>query len=230
MTERRLKLLREASQAQGVETKPAELYQRICSATTRDPIDIPLLVFYDSSAADDERDMSEDTSERVFELTSQMDEVSHHEDELRRQHGDPRNQVQSASGEAPSNGDDRLRVPADGHHQPTHAAIESLQRDTPANVLAESNATKQKALSEFVRAAYTGCEEHSLLFPPTIPPPAGEAHEESIATHPVFLRALRTVQTTHQHVILQKEDMQEFTQYLDKTVLGDEITTLAIMP
>lgn len=226
-----MKLLREASQAQGVETKPVELYQRICKATTREPIDIPLLVFYDSSAADDERDMSEDTSEKMFEHTSQMDEGSHHEDELRR-NGPPQSQSQSEkpSDEVHQSREDSLRVPSSNPHHPTKAAIESLSNEDPAKIDREGTATKQKALSEFVRAAYTGCEEHSLLFPPTIPPPIGEEYEESIATHPVFLRALRKVQTTHQHVILTQDDMKEFTQYLDKMALGDEITTVAIMP
>lgn len=56
VTERRIRLLREASQAFTLNSHPASLYRRVCQSVAKEPDDIPLLVFYDCSAADDERD------------------------------------------------------------------------------------------------------------------------------------------------------------------------------
>jgi hypothetical protein len=70
VTERRLKLLREASQAFSVDTSPQVLFKRICRATEKDPVDLPLLVFYDCTAADEERELSEHSSDH-FLLHSQ---------------------------------------------------------------------------------------------------------------------------------------------------------------
>ena len=240
MTERRLKLLREASQAQGVETKPVELYQRICKAISRDPIDIPLLVFYDSSVADDEREMSEDSSEQVWEQNSQVEE---------REEEEAKSDTRAANDEYESGGTHQsgrahLKVPSattaplPSHH--IHRVIgkagpdkekEGDSGNLPHNQTSgDVNSNKPRGLSEFMRAAYTGCGENSELFPRTIPPPTGEKENTSIATHPTFLQALRKVQNSHQQVVLHREDMKEFAHYLDKTILGDEITTIAIMP
>lgn len=291
VTERRLKLLRDASQALTIETKPVELYRRICKVTSKNPIDLPLLVFYDSSAADDEREMSEDSSDKLFEQ-SQFDATSQHDggignneinignssthpsgcDNAEKPQDDASMEGESATehsggmhlhvpaGQSPSlsptprspvasraqqqsitsvrgrnNNDEDMRGQSDDKHAATEGdegglVVDPINKpDLNAN-LPPQQQHKAKPLSTFERAAYTGCAYDSKLFPPTIPPPAGEEDEINIATHPIFLQALRKVQTTHQHVVLQEEDIKPFTEYLDKTILGDQITTVVILP
>lgn len=218
-----------------METKPVELYRRICKAASKDGIDLPMLVFYDSSAADDEREMSEDSSEKLFEMQSLPESVNQYDElPLSSNHQSPsplpnHHRSQSKSGQS------RLDVPSgrptDEENTVSHAIEE---KDNGGGRITPNHDDPQKAakpLSNLVRAAVSGCGDDSKLFPPTIPPPldAGE-EDKSIATHPSFLAALRKVQNTHQVVVLNKEDMVDFADYLDKTSLGDYITTVALLP
>jgi len=60
--ERRIRLLREASQAFSVNSSIQSFFTKVCSAIQETPDDLPLVAIYDCSAADEERDNSIDNS------------------------------------------------------------------------------------------------------------------------------------------------------------------------
>lgn len=198
-------------------------------------MDLPLLVFYDSSAADEERETSEASSEIMLEVQSQADSNAQDDIFSAYQQKQRLGQVQSPLPPKPQNG-----IGATLHRSPSPGAGPSGEsegpHDAPKGVDQDRSAMSNeevhkvaKPLSNLVRAACSGCGDDSKLFPSTIPPP-NEDNDKSIATHPVFLQALRKVQNTHQHVILYKEDMKDFIEYVDKTSLGDDISTIVIVP
>lgn len=77
VNERRIRLLREASQAWSFNTTPASLFRRVCRATVNNPIDLPLAVFYDCSFASDE---AEDDSHRSTNEASILQGTQTHSD------------------------------------------------------------------------------------------------------------------------------------------------------
>ena len=62
VTERRIRLLREASQAFSINSNTVSLFRKVCEATEELPDDLPLVAIYDCSASDEERDNSADNS------------------------------------------------------------------------------------------------------------------------------------------------------------------------
>lgn len=253
VTERRVKLLREASQATEIETKPVELYTRICKATADDLIDLPLLVFYDTSAADEETDLSDDHWEKFHDSLSHPPSEGVPEDTSSTSHrsqdaakdvrAPPRSYLDSRKSQHDLDQHGQGKAPAlspyteltagrggEGIHEAPQLGSGKGSGSEPKVSDGEVRKRTAKPLRNLIRAANSGCGENSKLFPLTIPPPTGEEEETSIATHPTFLMALRKVQNTHQHLILQKEDMEDFVEYLDKTSLGDDIITIALLP
>ena len=61
ITSRRLQLLREAASAFDVKSNAISFFQAICAVVTKQPADCPLVAVFDSSAADEEREGSDDS-------------------------------------------------------------------------------------------------------------------------------------------------------------------------
>lgn len=76
-----MRLLREASQSFSINTKVNSLFRRVCRATAKDPVDLPLVAFYDCSAAADEKEDSAASSAKEHSIlkassSSDMGQVS----------------------------------------------------------------------------------------------------------------------------------------------------------
>ena len=74
ITERRIRLLREASQSFSLKTTSTSFFRRVCKATSRNPIDLPLVVFYDCSIDEDPPHSSHETPTHQSSSASEVDE------------------------------------------------------------------------------------------------------------------------------------------------------------
>ena len=104
------------------------------------------------------------------------------------------------------------------------------QTSDPANPNNAEETQRFRSNVTFVRAAVTGVEHDSKIFPLEIPPYDENSTELSIATHPLFLKQFRNVQRTRRPVVLKKEDIEAYAELLDKTSINDGIACIVMLP
>jgi hypothetical protein len=98
-----------------------------------------------------------------------------------------------------------------------------------ANSVTKESLQQSKTGVNFVRTATAGISDGSELFPLEIPPKKGKS-DSAVASHPQFIKYFRQVQDHHDIVVLEAEDIAEYSDKLDKTPLGDTIKCLCIIP
>lgn len=82
----------------------------------------------------------------------------------------------------------------------------------------------------FELAATTGIAGGSRVIPKRIPPAEADEDAQIIGTKEAFLTFFRAVQRHHETVIVHKDAISSFAEDLDRTGLGDTLSTLAFLP
>lgn len=82
----------------------------------------------------------------------------------------------------------------------------------------------------FALAATAGIAAGSKVIPGQIPSFTEDEDADAIGTRKAFLQYFRSVQRSHELVVVHKEQISSFAHELDRTGLGDEISSLAFVP